>query len=95
MQSSMIPENAEILALEALGWLAGQKDGLQRFLSQSGIEASDLRDGAGSREMAIAVLDFLLAHEDLLLGFCESASVEPKNVHRARHAFGQQELREI
>jgi hypothetical protein len=91
----MTSENAEILALEALGWLAGEEDGLQRFLNQSGVEASDLRSGAGSPEMAMAVLDFLLAHEDLLLRFCESASVEPKDVHKARHAFGSRELREI
>ena len=32
---SMTPENAEILALEGLGWLAGEEDGIQRFLDQS------------------------------------------------------------
>ena len=91
----MTSENAEILALEALGWLAGEEGGLEKFLSQSGIEADALRAGAGSPEMNAAVLDFLLGHEDLLLRFCESAAVEPKDVHRARHAFGAQELREI
>ena len=91
----MTSENAEILALEALGWLAGEEDGLQRFLSQSGIEAAALRNGAGSPEMSAAILDFLLAHEDLLLRFCASASVDPKDVHKARHAFGSRELREI
>jgi hypothetical protein len=35
--------------------------------------------------MGLAVLDFLLANEDLLLGFCESAAVEPEAVHLARH----------
>lgn len=91
----MTSENAEILALEALGWLAGEEDGIQRFLGQSGIEAGDLRDGAGTPEMNAAVLDFLLAHEDLLLRFCEAASVEPRAVHVARRAFGADELREI
>jgi hypothetical protein len=91
----MPPENAEILALEALGWLAGEEDGIQRFLGQSGIEAGDLREGAGTPEMNGAVLDFLLAHEDLLLRFCEAASVEPRAVHAARRAFGPDELREI
>ncbi len=91
----MPSKNAEILALEALGWLAGEEDGIQRFLSQSGIEAGDLRDGAGSPDMNAAVLDFLLAHEDLLLRFCAAASVEPKDVHVARRAFGAEELREI
>ncbi len=84
----MTPERAEVLALEGLGWLAGQEDGIQRFLTQSGIDAADLRDAAGSREMAVAVLDFLLAHEDLLLPFCESLPVQSKQIHLARHALG-------
>ena len=84
----MTPERAEVLALEGLGWLAGQEDGIQRFLNQSGIDAASLRDAAGTREMGAAVLDFLLGHEDLLLPFCESISVAPKQVHLARHALG-------
>jgi hypothetical protein len=84
----MNPERAEVLALEGLGWLAGQDDGIQRFLNQSGIDADALRDAAGSREMGVAVLDFLLANEDLLLPFCESLSTAPKQVHLARYALG-------
>ena len=84
----MTLEGAEVLALEGLGWLAGQEDGIQRFLSQSGIDAAALRDAAGSREMSVAVLDFLLGHEDLLLAFCESISLPPKQMHLARHALG-------
>ena len=84
----MTPDRADILALEGLGWLAGQEDGIQRFLNQSGIDAATLRDVAGSREMGVAVLDFLLANEDLLLPFCESLALNPRQVHLARHALG-------
>ena len=84
----MTPDRAEVLALEGLGWLAGQEDGIQRILNQSGIDAATLRDAAGSREMGVAVLDFLLGHEDLLLPFCESLSLNPRHVHMARHALG-------
>lgn len=84
----MTPERAEVLALEGLGWLAGQEDGIQRFLTQSGIDAADLRDAAGSREMSVAVLDFLLGHEDLLLPFCESLPIAPKQIHMARYVLG-------
>jgi hypothetical protein len=85
MKSPQTREKAEILALEGLGWLAGQEEGLRRFLDQSGIDAPGLRASAGGPEMGLAVLDFLLANEDLLLGFCESAAVEPEAVHLARH----------
>jgi len=83
----MTPERAEVLALDGLGWLAGQDDGIQRFLTQSGIDAASLRDAADSREMGVAVLDFLLGHEDLLLPFCENLSIKPKDIHLARHVL--------
>jgi hypothetical protein len=85
MKSPQTREKAEILALEGLTWLAGQEDGLRRFLDQSGIDAPALRHGAGSPEIGMAILDFLLANEDLLLGFCENAAVEPQALHMARH----------
>ena len=84
----MTPERAEVLALEGLGWLAGQEDGIQRFLTHAGIDAATLRDAAGTPGMNVAVLDFLLGHEDLLLSFCESLSLAPRQVHLARHALG-------
>jgi hypothetical protein len=64
-------EQAEILALEALAWLAGQPDAIARFLTISGLQAS--------------VLDYLLANESLLLEFCQSASLKPQAVHAARY----------
>jgi hypothetical protein len=81
----MTPERAETIALDGLGWLAGQDNAIQRFLDQSGIDATSLREAAGSREMGVAVLDFLLGDDDMLLQFCESASVAPKQMHLARH----------
>jgi len=88
MNRPKTPENAEILALEGLGWLAGEEDGFQMFMEQSGVDPAQLRDAAGSPGMGVAVLDFLLGHEDLLLRFCESAGIEPKMLHLARHQLG-------
>jgi len=84
----MTPENAEILALEALGWLAGDQDAIQRFLDLSGIDGAELRAAAGSPGTAVAVLDFLLANEELLVRFCEDSSVKAKDIHMARHRLG-------
>lgn len=83
----MTPEKAEILALEGLGWLAGEPDSIDRFLALSGIDAADLRAAAGEPGTGVAVLDFLLAQDDLLLRFCESLGVEPRQVHAARQAL--------
>lgn len=84
----MTPEKAEILALEALSWLAGEPEDLQRFLRLSGLEPETLRQGAGTPEMSVAILDFLLVHEEMLLRFCESAGVKAKELHLARHVLG-------
>lgn len=83
----MTPEKAEILALEGLGWLAGDPDSIQKFLNLSGIDAAGLRQAAGEPGTCLAVLDFLLGDEDLLLKFCEAARLEPRKVHAARHAL--------
>jgi hypothetical protein len=80
----MTPEKAEILALEALAWLAGQPDGIARFLTVSGLDATDLRRAAGDRDLLGSLLDFLLANEPLLLEFCQNASMPAPAVHKAR-----------
>jgi len=85
----MTPEKAEILALEGLGWLAGEPDAIQKFLNLSGIDAATLRDAAGEPGTGLAVLDFLLHQDELLLKFCESAALEPRQVHAARHALAR------
>lgn len=84
----MTPENAEILALQGLGWLAGEPEELQKFLNLSGVDGAALREAAGTPEMGVAILDYLLGHEEPLLRFCDSAEVSPRDLHLARHVLG-------
>lgn len=85
----MTPEKAEILALEGLGWLAGEPESLEKFLNLSGMDGAALRDAAGEPGTGVAVLDFLLGQDEILLRFCESLAVAPKQVHAARHALAR------
>jgi hypothetical protein len=85
MRASLSPERAEILGLDALTWLAAEPEGLARFLDASGVSGAELRAQAGSAGLSLAVLDFLLSHEELLLGFCQNSGTDPALVHRARH----------
>jgi hypothetical protein len=85
MPEALSPQRAEILALEALAWLAADTGGIARFLAASWVEAADLREAAGSSGLAVAILNFLLAQEDLLLAFCESSGSSAASLHRARH----------
>ena len=85
MKETLGRERAEILSLEALAWLAGQPEAIAKFLTMSGLEASDLRRAVEDSGLQTSVLDFLLASENLLLEFCENASLKPQAVHAARY----------
>jgi len=85
LQLSM--ESAETLGLDALAWLAGEPEALEKFLKLSGISGADLRAAAGSSALSVAVLDFLLSHEDFLLAFCESHAIRAALLHQARHVL--------
>jgi hypothetical protein len=87
----MTPEKAEILALEALGWLAAEPERLQRFLNFSGLDVDELRQAAGTLTLHVAILDFLMGHEPDLLRFCEEAGVAPADPARARRALARDE----
>ncbi len=67
-------ESAEMLALQALGWLAAQDDEFcQCFLNASG--ASVGRSGrrcAPDREFLASVLDFLLMDDAWIIAFCDA-----------------------
>jgi hypothetical protein len=84
MRDLITTQRAEILALEALGWLAADEDAMARFLSLSGSDPASLREAVGSRDMARAILDFLLSDEALLLRFCDTSSTDPSTVPLAR-----------
>ena len=55
-------ESAEVLALQALAWLAGNEDLLPTFLGSTGASEADVRAGASDPEFLGAVLDLSLIH---------------------------------
>ena len=85
MALRMTPDQAQMLALKALGFLANSEGALQRLMDQSGLDVGTLRARAGDHDMQASVLDFLLSDEELLAGFCDEDSTDPKAVHMALH----------
>jgi hypothetical protein len=79
----MTAESAEILGLQALAWLAGTPQALERFMDACAIEGADLRAAAERPETLAAVLGFLLSNEALLLDFCNTAAIAPERVAQA------------
>jgi len=84
----MNEDAAATLALDALAFVAASEGALDRLVAESGIDPASLRERAGEPGVLVAVLDFLLANEALLVEFCDGGSGDVRAVHIARHVLG-------
>jgi hypothetical protein len=80
----MTTYDAQIIAMQALTFLAGNDGALGRFLAETGLTGSDILAGAAQPEFQAGVLDFLLSNEGDLLSFCAEEGLEPDDAQRAR-----------
>ena len=77
-------ELAEGLAIEALGFLAGDPERLSRFLDLSGLTPETLREAANQPGFLGAVLDYLAGDESLLVTFAANGGHDPAAILNAR-----------
>jgi hypothetical protein len=77
-------ESAEVTALQALSWVAGDPDRLGAFLNMTGAAPGDLAKHAGEPAFLGSVLDFLLSEDALVTGFCDSQNLPYDTPMRAR-----------
>ncbi|MGH6727634.1 MAG: DUF3572 family protein, partial [Pseudolabrys sp.] len=56
MHTQWTPQGAEIIALNALAFLAQEPERLNPFLAASGVDAATLRAAAGGRDLAVAIV---------------------------------------
>ena len=80
-------DQAETVALQALAYLAGDEERLQRFLMLTGLTVEDVRARAQDAGFLSGVLDHLLSDEPLLLEFAEEVAIAPESVMKARSRF--------
>ena len=81
-------EDAEMLAVQALSFLAEEPERLGAFLSLTGIGPEAVREAAGAPSFLAGVLEHILDNETLLLAFADNAGVDPAAIAQARHALG-------
>jgi len=77
-------DEAEILAINALGFLASDGERLQRFMDLSGLDVAAIRAGAANPAFLGGILDHLLADESLLLIFAEEQQLRPERISDLR-----------
>jgi hypothetical protein len=80
-------EAAEIVAIQALSFIAGDGERLGSFLAESGIGPETLRSAAKDPAFLGGVLDFVLRDESLLTAFAEASHLDPTIVSKARDAM--------
>jgi hypothetical protein len=70
-------ENAEILAVAALAFIAEDSDRLAGFISSTGIAPPAIREAARDPDFLAGVLEHMLGDETLLIAFADSAGIDP------------------
>lgn len=80
-------DEAEALALEALGWLASEDDLLGVFMGSAGLSVDDLKARATDAELLAAVLDFLVMDDAWVRAFSDATGHGPEAAMRARAAL--------
>lgn len=88
----MARDRAEVLALQALAFIAEDDDLLGRFLALTGMDIDGLRAAAGETGTLIAVVDFLMFDDALVVGFAVRAGLRPEEMAHLRFALAGPEV---
>jgi Protein of unknown function (DUF3572) len=80
-------EAAEIVAVQALSFIAGEPERLGLFLAESGIGPETLRTAASDPHFLGSVLDFVLRDDATVKAFAAVSQLHPTNIAAARQAL--------
>lgn len=80
-------ENAEVIALKGLDYLAQDADRLGRFIALTGIGPHQLRNEADTPAVLAGVLEYILSDESNLLVFCSLNAIAPEDIGPAHHVL--------
>jgi len=83
----MTQAQAEVLAVQVLGWLAEDNARIASFLAASGTDPSSVRARVQDPAFLLAVIEFLMADEAMLLECCAALKVAPHHPASAREAM--------
>jgi len=88
----MRPEQAETIALQALGWLVGNDELRDVFMGATGTAAEDLRTRATEPAFQASVLSFLTMDDAWVVAFCDSVGLAYDQPLQAQYALPGSEM---
>jgi hypothetical protein len=80
-------EVAEIVAIQALSFIAGDPSRLGQFLAESGIGPETLRTAATEPRFLSHVLDFVMRDDATVKAFASASQLHPTNIAAAHQAL--------
>jgi len=80
-------EVAEIVAIQALSFIAGDAERLGLFLAESGIGPETLRTAAADPRFLVSVLDFVMRDDATVEAFASVAQLHPTHIAAAHQAL--------
>ena len=80
-------EVAEIVAIQALSFIAGEPERLGLFLAESGIGPETLRTAATDPQFLASVLDFVMRDDATVKAFAAASQLHPTNIAAAHQAL--------
>ena len=83
-QSSMLHEQADNIAVDALLFLTQDENELFAFMNESGLLLADLRQRIHDRNVMGGLLDYILADTKRLENFSQAYQHQPEIIVRAR-----------
>ena len=80
-------EVAEIVAIQALSFVAGDPERLGAFLAESGIGPDTLRTAAADPHFLASVLDFVMRDDATVKAFAAASQLHPTNIAAGHQAL--------
>jgi hypothetical protein len=80
-------EVAEIVAIQALSFIASEPERLGLFLAESGIGPETLRSAAKDPHFLRSVLDFVMRDDATVKAFAAASQLHPTNIAAAHQAL--------
>jgi hypothetical protein len=80
-------EDAQVIALKVLAFLAREEGRFGRFLNVTGLSIEAIRSQAAAPAFLAGVLDHLRSDQTLLFLFAEADGISPEQIDQARRAL--------